>query len=321
MAYIVESRTGNAATKLREALDKAERLVVQLNGENVEEFLLKLDEIETDLAQLHQEGGDFRPEQARWDSILSRLHHRPEPVVRAAQVAGGLGTLRAKHPPATSFWWYLDQELARRRGQSLRRMLITIVSVVAIAVIAFWAVNTFFPPDPEAVLMVETTNTLDQYIANQRWEEALQLVEDTRAELPTQPDLAIWQVVLNEQLGRTAAATAALEEAHTLMGDPVQVWTRLGTNRLQVGNLEGAEQAAEEARTLDPEEPQVYFLLGGIAETRGDVQTAIAYFDQTFNLARDANPQLAVIARVRMGQLLQSPGTLFTPEADATPTP
>jgi predicted Zn-dependent protease len=242
-------------------------------------------------------------------------------LVRAAQVAGGLGTLRAKHPPATSFWWYLDQELNRRRRHALRRFIVSAVSIVAIVAGALWAVNTFFPPDPAAVLMVETTNTLDQYIATQRWEEALQVVENTRTTLPDQPDLVIWQVVFNEQLGRTAAAAAALEEAHAMMGDPTLVWVRLGTDRLQVGNLDGAEQAAEEARALNPDEAQVYFLLGSIAETRGDVQAAIAYFDRTASLALDTNPQLGVIARVRMGTLLQSPGNFAPATSEATPTP
>ncbi len=103
MAYTVETKTNNPATKLRDSLEKVERMIVQLRGNNVEEFLLKLDEIETDLVQIAADGGDFRPEQARWDSLLSRLHNQPEPIVRAAQAAGGLSNLRAKHPPAGQF--------------------------------------------------------------------------------------------------------------------------------------------------------------------------------------------------------------------------
>ncbi len=146
--------------------------------------------------------------------------------------------------------------------------------------------------------MVETTSTLDQLVAMQEWEQALQLVTATRITLPAQPDLAVWQVVLNEQLGRGEAASAALAEAETLLAaTPAHTWITLGTKRLQVGDIEGAEQAAETARSIAPDEAQVYFLLGGIAETRGDITAAIDYFDQTFTLAESTSPQLAVIAR------------------------
>ena len=39
----------------------------------------------------------------------------------------------------------------------------------------------------------------------------------------------------------------------------------------------------------------------------GDTAAALDFFDQTFELAIDTNSQLAVIARVRMGNLLQRP--------------
>jgi tetratricopeptide (TPR) repeat protein len=322
MAYTVESKTNNPATRLRDALEEIERMIVQLRGDNIEQFLLKLDRTEEEILELHTTGGDFRPEQARWDSLLNRLHNQPEPLVRAAQVAGGLKGLRAKHPPATNFWWFLDQELNRRRQESARRTILTLLSIVAVVAGLLWAINTFFPPNPEAVLMVETTNTLDQLIAQEQWEEALQLINETRATLPAQPDLVVWQIVLNERLGRSAETQAAMQEAETLFSaTPAQLWITLGTDRLQVGDIEGAEQAAQTARDMAPDEAQVYFLLGGIAETRGDIPTAIDYFDQTFNLAQNSSPQLAVIARVRMGQLLQSPGAFPTPMPEATATP
>ena len=42
----------------------------------------------------------------------------------------------------------------------------------------------------------------------------------------------------------------------------------------------------------------------------GDVSAALALFDETFQLALESNYQLAVIARVRMGALLQRPADM-----------
>ena len=46
MAYSVETNTRTSLNQLREALDKAERLVVQVDGKTIAEFLTLLDGIE-----------------------------------------------------------------------------------------------------------------------------------------------------------------------------------------------------------------------------------------------------------------------------------
>jgi tetratricopeptide (TPR) repeat protein len=322
MAYSVESRAANPANQLRDALDKGERMVVQLDGKNVEEFLVLLDEIEHLLDELARGEMDLRSEHVRWQSLLNRISSRPGDIAGAAAIAGGLAKLRQQHPPAESFWWHVDAEVARRRKRTIARAALGLGGLVLAVILVLWAVNTFFPPNPDAVLMVETTNRVDQLIVEQRWEEALAVVKATQETLPNEPELAIWEVVLNEQLGNTEAATAALDKAQTLLADqPVQLWLMLGMNRLMVGDLDGAEAAGREAEALAPDEPQVFFLLGGVAEARGDVPTAIALFDKTFTLAEGDNPQLAVIARVRMGQLLQRPDAFTSPQATPSPTP
>ena len=322
MAHSVETHTNTPINQLREGLDKAERLVVQVDGTTIAEFLTLLDTIEQQFEEIEATGADVRPERTRWDSLLNRLNNHPDSVVRAADVAGGMDKLRAAHPPAASFWWHLDKTITRRRIATTRRLAITFVTLVVIIVGGYWAINTFFPPNPEAVLMVETSNAIDQLVAEQRWEEALEVVRAARAQLPDEPDLLIWEVVLNERMGNQEAAAAAMAEAEQLMaGSPAELWVMLGTNRLNVGDVEGASKAADQALALDPDLAQVYFLRGSIAETQGDLPAAIENFEKTFALAQETSPQLAVIARVRMGQLMQNPNSFASPAATPTPMP
>ena len=89
------------------------------------------------------------------------------------------------------------------------------------------------------------------------------------------------------------------------MGTSAAFWTLVGTQRQQAGNLDGADQAGQQALADAPQDAQVTFLLGGVAEARGDMVQAADYFSQTIALAGDANPELGVIARVRMGNLSQ----------------
>lgn len=317
MAYSVETTARTPITQLRESLDKGERLVVQIDGKNIAEFLTLLDSIETQLETLVDSGVEIRSEQGRWDSLLQRINNQPDPIVRAASVAGGMDKLRAEHPPAASFWWNLDSEIARRRAKSIQRIITTAIAVVVIAVGGFYAIDYFFPPNAEAVLMLETTNGIDRLLAEGKWQEALDLVKSARAQSPNNAELMVWESVLSKQNGDDAAADAAFNEAQTALAEtPVQAWIYLGNTRMRVGDIDGALLAAQEAQKIAPEEPQVSFLLGNIAETQGELSNAISYFEQTFQLAEGSNPQLAVIARVRMGQLMQNPGSLVPSETE-----
>lgn len=312
MAHTVIASLRTQGTHLREMLDKAERLAVQLEPATVESFLKSLDTIEALLTELEASGFDVRPEATRWESLLNRVNSHPQPIVRAASSVGGMAQLRAANPPAESFWWHLDTEVAQRRRKAISRAAVTLASIIIIVVGALWALETFFPPDPIAVAMVETTSLLDRMTSEQDWEGALAVVQDARQRLPDQLELAVWETVLHERLEDPVAAARTLAEAEAMtQARPIDLYIQLGNKRLLVNDLDGAEAAAQQGAAMAPEEAQITFLLGGIAEARGQLGTAIDYFQQTFELAQEENPQLAVIARVRMGQLMQSPDSFF----------
>jgi tetratricopeptide (TPR) repeat protein len=306
MAHAIESRANSPVNELRDALDKAERQVVNLDGSNIIEFLLLLDRIQQ-LFETFAPTTDLRPEESRWESLLNRLSSKPEPLVSAAGKAGGLATLRSQHPPAENFWWHLDTALAKRRAQTLRRVLITLVAIAVVIGGGLWAINYFFPPDPRAVVLVNANSDIEQLVMVQDWPGALEAARRAQEELPDEPELIVWEGVISEQLGDTEGAQAAFDRVRALLppDQPSQYWLLIGNHRLMVGNLEGAEAAANEALALAPDDPQANFLLGSVAEAKGDTPTAIALFNRVFELAEESNPQLAVIARVRMGNLLQ----------------
>ena len=319
MAHAIDSTSHSPADDLRNGLEKAERQVVSLNAANIEEFLVLLDRIERMFEEFALSLADMRPEQSRWDSILSRISSKPVPLVRAARAAGGLATLRADHPPAENFWWHLDVEVATRRRKAITRFVVTTLLVIAAVGGGLWGVDKMFPPDARAVALLNTNSALDPYIAEHRWNEALQVIEEAKVTLPNEPELYIWEGVLAEQAGDPERAQRALAHARDLLpGQTKQFWILVGNRRMQIGNLDGAVAAANEALAIDPNDPQAHFLLGGVAEAKGDTQTAIAEFNLVFDLAQESDPQLAVIARVRMGTLLQQVNPF--PETPITPT-
>lgn len=322
MAHAVDSRASSPANALRDALDQAEDLVVKPNADNVEELLLLLDQINTLFAEVAQSGMDLRPELVRWESIRSRISNKPEIITVAAARAGGMAKLRAAHPPADQFWWHLDQEVAQRRRRALTRLTITLGTIIGVVLLVFWVLETFFPPSPETLIMLDSEQNIDEAILNEDWEAARAVVRAALEQLPNEPELWLWETVLSQQLGDTESAETAMARAQELLAEnELGLWLTLGNQYLRVGSLDSAESAAGRAVEIDPDEAQSYFLLANVAELRGDTTLAIEMFDKTFQLAENSNPQLAVISRVRMGTLLQSANPFASPAASPDSTP
>ncbi len=313
MAYSVREERQSLAVSLREDITEAERGIVQLRRDNVESFLQLLDGIEERFAQLESSGLDLRTELTRWVSLQSKLRREASRISRVLDLAGGLAQLRQANPPAQGLWWRLDEVVAAARRRLIRRLGITIGTIVGFLAIV-WVLLTFvFPPDPNTVVASEAISTLQQMAFEGRWDEALEVIEVAKAQL-TQPDpeLLIWEGVIRDKLGQSDRALEALAEARALVpaGKLVSYWWTVGSVWLSVVDVEKARSAANEAIAFDSSDPQGYFLLASVAEVEGNTRCAIDLFDKTFQLASESNAQLAVIARVRMGNLLQRPGNM-----------
>lgn len=317
MAHSVDSRASSPASLLRDSLDAVDRLVVSVDGENVETLLLTLETIDAEFERLKESGLDLRSELGRWDAMIQKVNNRAAAIASAAAKGPGFRNLRRTHnigkPEDFSFWWFLDYEAARKRRKLILRMGTTLGIMLAVILGGYWTMQTFFPPDPLDVLYADVMFAMDKSTMDQDWEQALALLNEKEGELGHEPDLYIWRGVLAEQIGDEALAEKSLAQGKEMLADnEVVYWNTLGNRRLQVGNLDGAESALRQALALNDASPQAYFLLGGVAEAREDYTLAIDYFNQAFDLAEATDPQLAVIARVRVGQLLQRPGSLDT---------
>lgn len=313
--------TKSSLHTLRDGLAQAEKQILHLDRTNIEAFLLQLDQTEKMFADFAADQSAILAESGRWSGLLKRVTSQPKVLVAAAANVGGLPKLRSKHQPATGFWWHVDDEVKRHRTQTIKKGAMAIGSLVLIIGVLYFAVRYLAPGMDSASALADTTARVEQLVADQKWQEGLTLVQTARKTLPNDPELAVWEVVLFEQIGDTDRAQAGLAEAQrTLVGTTAAFWIRVGTDRQMAGNLEGAEQAAQRALTNAPEDPQVTFLLASIAEARGDLRQAEDYFNKTIQLASDSNVELGVIAKMRMGTLMQQVQPIPVPMPDQTIT-
>jgi tetratricopeptide (TPR) repeat protein len=309
---------------LRDALEQAERQIVRLDRTNIQGFLVQLDRIEQMWTE-YDDPSAMRAEEARWQSLLKRITTSPQLLTAAIAQVGGLTKLRSQNPPATGLWWHVDEQVADQRNQTWRRLGI-LVGVVALVVLAFWIINNFVLRNAGTAAVADPSQQIDQLVETQDWQEAFTVVEAARQNSPDDVNLLVWQAVLAEQLGDNERGQSSLNQAkEAFVGSPAAFWTLVGNLRLQVGNWDSAEEAGRQALMLVPEDAEVTFLLGRVAEARGDMVQAADYFNQTVTLAGDSNPELVALVKIRLGNLLQSvapmPGPAPTPDSTRTATP
>jgi cytochrome c-type biogenesis protein CcmH/NrfG len=306
---------------LRNALEQAERQIVRLDRTNIQSFLVGMDQIEQ-MWTGFDDPGSQRSEEARWQSLLKRISTSPQLITSTASQVGGMTKLRSQNPPATGMWWHVDEQVAGQRQQIGRRLLV-IAGIVVVVVLAFWLFNKFMARNTAAA---DPSQQIDTLVEAHNWNGALTVVKDALQKSPGDANLLIWQAVLQEQLNDKAQAQASLTQAQAkFAGSPAAFWTLVGNLRLQAGNWDGAEESGQKALALTPKDGEVTFLLGRVAEARGDTAKASDYYNQTIVLAGDSNPALVATVKVRQGLLMQSlppqPGPVPTPGVTQTVTP
>ena len=316
--------SASSLRELRDGIDLAERLIVRLDRTNIQQFLVLMDQIEHMWSE-HSDPSSLHAEHGRWQGLLKRIATSPKLVNDAAAQAGGLTKMRSQFPPATGAWWHADQQIAGQRNQTLQRVAMA-VGVVVLAIVAYWVINYFMSRNTVAATAVDSSPEIEQLVEQQRWQDARAVVETARKSYPDDAALLVWDSVLAAQLGEREQAQASLARAQTtFVGKPAAFWVLVANSRLQTVDWDGADEAARQALALTPQDGEVTFLLGRIAEARGDLAQANEFFNQTLALAGDSNPELVALVKIRMGYLMQGAGPLPSsatlPESTATTRP
>ncbi len=306
------------ADDLRELIAEAERAVANLRGAGpgAEWLLYTLDAIHELVGRLKGTGLDLRPEAVRLETVERLLQAKDTVLLRELRRVGGLAAAReAAKPAPAQWWWYLDQHLAARRTRELRRALLVVGGVAAVLVVLYGLFRIVFPPDARRIAVLERTDRAEQLVEQGDLEGAAASYREAAAIMPEDLDLHVWIGVLEEQQGRGDAAAEAYARAEALAPDRAQYLTARGTAWLRLGAADRAQSDAEAALAASPDSAEACLLLASAYEAEGDARQAVAAFGRAAELAEKAgNSSLAVVARMRLGMLLQA-----APPAGATP--
>jgi len=309
MARAIEVGKLTPADELRELLDRVERRVANVksaSAEQVFELFEWLDRIASLMAELEAAGVDLRPERTRLESVEGMMRNRAGIIVRKAGLT--LSKRREEvNPDESRWWWWLDRFVLECTRRRIRRALITLGVLAILGGVAYFALNYFFPTDPRVEKAHEHQLTAERLAMDGDWAQAEQEFLKALEYTPEDPTLWTWLGVTREMQGNQAGAEEAFTRAREAAGSELDYLLIRGQVYTQAGQGEKALADAKKAVELAPDSARAHFVLAGAYEATGQYAEAIKEFEKTSDLAEETDPQLVVLARMRMGMLMQMP--------------
>lgn len=324
MVWPVPTGKLTPADELRDLLGRAERRLANVNSASAEQLLELmgwLDQIVTLIAELEAGGVDLRPERTRLESIEGMLRSKAGRIVRRT----GLTLARRREevkPDESHWWWWLDRLVLTRTRQRLQRTLIGLAVAAILILGGYAAFNYFFPTNPNVEKAQGLQLTAERMAMEGNWAGAEEQLIQALAYTPDDPMLWTWLGVVREKQGNQAGADEAFAKARSLSQSELDYLLVRGQVYIQSSQGDKALAEAEKAVALAPDSAQAHFLLASAYELLGRQFEAIQEFEKTAALAEEKEPQLVVLARMRMGMLMQTLGvSLPTTDTVTTTTP
>jgi tetratricopeptide (TPR) repeat protein len=325
--FFVPPTSHTPADRLRESLDKIERMMPNLRGTGAQVLRLAhmFDQAAEALVELEEAGMDVRAERARFESAQRQLRRRQGHFL--AEAGKELKEERAAaHPDRDHWWWFLDEERAQQRRRQLRKGLIWGLIGFALLAVAWLAYNRFLAPSPQVREAFQHSTTGETLVEEGDLRAALAEFEAATALTPDDPDLWVWQGVLYSALGESDKAETAFETARALSETNLDFLLSRSLTYLRTGNLDAASADVEQAIHENPDAARAYYIRASVATEQGDLAAALEDLERTAELAQAAgNTQLEATARMQRAMVMQmymaqppaSPGGETEPEGNA----
>ena len=308
--FFVESKPLTRADELRDQIDELEAIIARLGyglGQEALAILSLFDSVTSGLTSFQAEGQSMRAEQARLEAVSARFSRKANVFLRGI---GGARVLqdarRARQPDPESWWWFVDQLVANRRRDRIRRLLRLGAGVAVVLLLLFVLYQRFLAPDPATRERLEHQHNAEDLVLQGDIAGALSEVEQALAVAPGEPNLVILKGVLQQELGQSAVSGDTFAAAEAAFDNREDFLLARARAYLLLDQPEAAVADAQAVVELNPESAAGYVLLGRAYEQMEDYLEAIFAYEQAIDLAEEQGDfQLAGTARINVGILMQ----------------
>ena len=297
--------------ELRVLLKDIELRVARLktaSSQDTKELLSMFDQAFSSMAQLEAAGGIATSENSHFETVKAQLNSKRQLFLSRFGGEAALANYRKQHnPPKEHWWWYLDQIQADERRSRAKRVLFAGGIIVVLLVLLFVVYQTFWKPDPILQAAIGLRTDAENLLIDGNNEEALISVNQALELTPEDPYLLILRGVIYQSLDETEFAENDFEKAKEDFTDEDLFYSNRAGYYNMAGQPEAALLDAERAIELNPDSPMAFIRKAQAYELLNDPTMAIKYYELASDIAeRTGNPQIQVIARMSLGQLLQA---------------
>ena len=305
--FQVPAAASTPVDRLRESLDRAERLVANLHGAGpgILELLHQFDRIADLLVEFEATGTDVRAERVRFESVQRQLQRQQRRFLSEAGAAFR-EERSAAQPDRARWWWFVDEAVAEQRKRQLRRGLSWGLVLVFVCAAAWLVYDRYIAPPPEVRRAFQLSTAGEGLVQEGDLRAALVEFEAAAALTPDDPLLWIWQGVIHSKLDEPDDAREAFDTARSLYETDVDFLLNRGLTYIQVGDADAVGADVEQILAMDPQSASAYYLRSSVALERGDFAAAVDDLERTAELAQEAgDTQLEATARVQRAMVMQ----------------
>jgi len=277
--------------------------VVNINflNQDILKMLILRDEIEDLLLNLEKRGTDLEADKIRLETFDTIIRKTMKMVYRKLTASLNLLPYREERKiPRSHWWWYLDELLKEKRAQARKRWLIK-AGIAAVALLAVYIIMTKVVPQPkQSVIYQEEANRLYE---EGKLDEAINVYRKAQDLEPDNSSIPLMLGMIYEDKGLLDRANDYFERARLLSSQKIDFYNSRGMVYFQTGKLDKATLDIKKALEIDPNSAFSHFLLGNIYEMENKIAEALAEYQIVSDL--DQDPQLTVMARFKMGMIIQ----------------
>ena len=288
---------------LRKMIEEYKDCVLNIDYPDREiiKMLTSRDEIENLLLNLEKRGTDLETDRVRLETFDVIIRKQMKKVHRKLTTSlNPLPYREERKIPRSHWWWYLDELLREKRVQARKRWLIR-GGIAAVALLAVYIVLTRIVPQPKQSVIYQ--GQANQLYQEGKLDEAIEIYKKAQDLEPDDSAIPLMLGITYEDKGLLDRANDYFERARLLSSQEIDFHNSRGMIYLQTGKLGKAILDAKKALEMAPNSALSHFLLGSIYEI--DNRTAEAIFEYQIVSDLDQNPQLTVMARFKMGMIMQ----------------
>lgn len=242
----------------------------------------------------------------RYEYIFNQVRKSASLILASFNNIEHLSVEREKHQVNQErWWWYPERILAQRKKTIISKVVRSISIIFILFLVLFLIYNKFVAPPPEVRLRLDHEATVDTFIDNCEYGQALNSVNEALLLYPDYPQFWIKKGILEKIQGDQSSSADAFNQASTLI--PREEFLLLRSNAyILFGLNEELLADASEIVQNNPQSAEGYFFQAFAFENLNRVREARDAYEIAFSLAEDQNKsQLAATIKVKQALFLQ----------------